>query len=85
MVRLNKVPLAVLVTLFIAWQVVPRFWFPPDPMVLEQDSDRIGWGTASEGTEVALDIYERVNDERVRRGLSPLAWHDGLADIAGRW
>jgi hypothetical protein len=85
MIRQNKVPLAVLAALFIAWQVVPRFWFPPDPMVLERDSDRIGWASPSEGLEVALDIYERVNDERLRRGLAPLTWHDGLADIAGRW
>ena len=85
MLRQNKVPLAVLAALLIAWQVVPGFWFPPDPTVLERDSDRIGWGPASEGIDIALDIYERVNNERVRRGLSPLVWHPGLADIAGRW
>jgi len=85
MIRQNKVPLAVLAALLIAWQVVPQFWFPPDPMVLEHDSDRIGWGSADEGMDIALDIFERVNDERVRRGLAPLAWHDDLADIAGRW
>ena len=59
MIRQNAVPLAVLAALLIAGQVVPRFWFPPDPMMLEHDSDRIGWGAASEGADAALDIYER--------------------------
>jgi hypothetical protein len=85
MVKQNKVPLAVLAAVVILYRVIPQFWFSPDPIMLERDSDRIGWGSASEGSEVALDIYERVNDERVRRGLVPLAWHDGLADVAGRW
>jgi len=85
MIRQNKVPLAVLAALLIAWLVVPSQWGAPDPMALEQDSERIGWGAASEGSDIARDIYERVNDERIERGLSPLAWHPGLADIARRW
>ena len=54
-------------------------------MLREQDSDRIGWASASEGVDIALDIYERVNHERLHRGLAPLSWHDGLGEIAGRW
>ena len=34
---------------------------------------------------VARDVYVRVNDERRARGLLPLEWHEGLADIARRW
>jgi len=47
MIRQNKVPLAVLAALLIAWLVVPSQWGAPDPMALEQDSERIGWGGAA--------------------------------------
>lgn len=58
---------------------------PSSPASLEQDSDRIGWSNAMEADAVARDVYVRVNDERRARGLSPVEWHEGLADIARRW
>lgn len=85
MIRQNKIPLAVLAALLVVSYAFPRFWSPPDAMLLGRDSDRIGWASASEGVDIALDIYERVNHERLHRGLAPLSWHDGLAEIAGRW
>ena len=42
MIRQNKVPLAVLAALLIAWVVVPSEWGAPDPMAPEQDTERIG-------------------------------------------
>jgi len=58
---------------------------PSSPSTLERDSDRIGWSDATEADAVARDVYVRVNDERRARGLPPLEWHEGLADIARRW
>ncbi|MCZ7528698.1 MAG: CAP domain-containing protein [Acidimicrobiia bacterium] len=41
-------------------------------------------GSARE-QEIARDMFDRVNDERVRRGLPALAWDDGLAGSARSW
>ena len=58
---------------------------PSSPSSLERDSDRLGWSDAIEADAVARDVYLRVNDERRARGLPPLEWHEGLADIARGW
>jgi hypothetical protein len=52
---------------------------------IERASERIGWTTAIESDHLARDVFERVNDERVERGLPPLGWHDGLANVARAW
>lgn len=67
--------------------VVPlaSWLIPSSPSALERGSDRIGWSDAMEADAVARDVYVRVNDERRARGLPPLEWHEGLADIARRW
>jgi uncharacterized protein YkwD len=52
---------------------------------LQTGSEQIGWGDAHDADALARDIYERVNDERAARGLSPLVWHEGLAAIARGW
>jgi uncharacterized protein YkwD len=38
--------------------------------------------TATEIREFELGVFELSNRERAKRGLPPLIWHDGLADIA---
>jgi uncharacterized protein YkwD len=38
-----------------------------------------------EADERARDIHARVHDERVKRGLPPLARHEGLAQLAPAW
>jgi len=51
----------------------------------EGSSVEIGWTPAIESYRLAEDIEQRVNDERRERGLRPLVWHEGLADLARRW
>jgi uncharacterized protein YkwD len=34
------------------------------------------------GSEFEMRVFELTNIERVNNGLPPLAWHNGLADIA---
>ncbi|HVM14291.1 MAG TPA: CAP domain-containing protein [Egibacteraceae bacterium] len=55
------------------------------PPPTEAESRRIGWEAASEFEDLAHDIYERVNDERLARGLHPLAWDRDLAVLAQGW
>lgn len=64
---------------------VPGLLFPPTPADLERDSDRIGWTGATDSEDIARDIAGRVNDERVARGLAPLVWHEGLAELSRSW
>jgi hypothetical protein len=41
----------------------------------------------ADGAEVAIarDVFARINDERVARGVAPLAWDDSLAAGATAW
>ena len=75
----------VLAALILAFPVVA--WLAPGPSSsgMERASERIGWSDPVEADPLAHDVYTRVNDERSARGLPPLEWHDGLADIARRW
>lgn len=57
----------------------------PDPLTLARQSRDLGWTAAAANTDLALDVFERVNDERTARGLDPLVWHPGLAALAGTW
>jgi uncharacterized protein YkwD len=52
---------------------------------VERASAGIGWTPAIESYQLAEDIERRVNDERIERGLQPLVWHEGLADLARQW
>lgn len=52
---------------------------------VEAASPEIGWTSAIESYRLAEDIEQRVNDERKARGLRPLVWHEGLADLARQW
>jgi len=52
---------------------------------LESASEDVGWTPAIESHHLAEDIERRVNDERVARGLRPLVWHEGLAELARQW
>ncbi len=70
--------------LLLAFPVV-SWLLPTSPSAIERDSGRIGWSDPIEADAVARDVYIRVNDERRSRGLPPLDWHEGLADIARRW
>lgn len=54
------------------------------PLTADQSS-RIGWEPASTVTDLAHDVYERINDERAARGLAPLAWDADLSGIAQGW
>jgi uncharacterized protein YkwD len=62
-------------------------WVTPDPRpeVVARGSAQLGWSDAASSRDIALDVYERVNEERLARGLTPLTWHDGLASIAESW
>lgn len=82
----QQVGLAVLaVVLLTAGQWVPRILPGSERTPTAAEARRIGWSPPSESMDLAEDIYVRINDERAARGLPPLAWHDGLAKIAGRW
>lgn len=83
--RTHGRPLLIIVGVLAVFRFVPDLLIPPSPAALEQGSERIGWAPAVESDEIARDIFERVNDERVARGLQPLLWHEGLADLARRW
>lgn len=52
---------------------------------LEGASAQVGWTPALDSHLLAADIEQRVNDERKARGLRPLVWHEGLADLARQW
>lgn len=70
------------IALFTAPAVIGRLW--PDEHTAA-DARRLGWASAAESADIAHDVFHRVNDERAARGLPPLVWHAGLAEIAGRW
>jgi len=52
---------------------------------LEGSTAGVGWTPALESYRLAEDLEQRVNDERMARGLRPLVWHEGLADLARQW
>lgn len=85
MVKRSLVPILLLIAAVSAGVWVP--WITPEPDADEivRQSARLGWAAGAEGRDIALDVHERVNDERTARGLRPLAWHDGLATLAERW
>jgi uncharacterized protein YkwD len=78
-------PAAALVALLAVAEILPALLGEPATVDLEHGSHRIGWSPASESSDLAYDIYLRVNDERLAGGLPPLTWHEGLASIAARW
>jgi uncharacterized protein YkwD len=78
-------PVLILVTVLAMTTYGPDLLFPPSPADLEHNSERIGWTPAIESDDLARDIAVRVNDERVARGLAPLVWHDGLAELSRSW
>ena len=83
-------PILILGVVLLAAQFLPSL-VGADPVVeetmadLEGASAEIGWTTAVESHRLAEDIEQRVNDERTARGLRPLIWHEGLADLARQW
>jgi uncharacterized protein YkwD len=83
--RQNVRPVIALLILVLAYSFMPdlkpRQPFQPSGA----DSTRIGWIDPIETNDLALDIYERVNDERSARGLPRLTWHEGLAEIGRQW
>jgi uncharacterized protein YkwD len=83
--RRNVRPVVVLVILVFGYRFLPDLLPAQQFEPSGRDSARIGWIDPIETSDLALDIYERVNDERSARGLPRLAWHEGLADIGRRW
>jgi uncharacterized protein YkwD len=83
--RQNLRPVIVLVVLVRGYAFFPDLGPTPQFEPSGEESAQIGWLDPGETDELARDIFERVNDERVARGLAPLAWHDDLADMAQRW
>lgn len=83
-------PLLILGGVLVAAQVVPSL-VGSEPArqetieEVERASAAIGWTPAVESIRLAEDLERRVNDERVARGLRPLVWHEGLADLARQW
>lgn len=83
-------PLLLLVVVLLAAQYVPSLvaFEPTDEETIEEleaFSVEIGWTPAIESHRLAEDIEARVNEERVARGLRPLVWHEGLAELARQW
>jgi hypothetical protein len=79
------VPIGVLFVVMLFAEFVPGLFERDDPRQLERYSDAFGWTPATDSRDLAQDVFQRVNDERLARGLPPLAWHVGLANIAERW
>lgn len=83
-------PLLILAVVLLAAQLVPSL-VASEPTEeesieeLESSSMGIGWTPATESHRLAEDIEQRVNEERIARGLRPLVWHDGLAELAREW
>ena len=83
-------PLLILALFLLAAQLLPSL-VGSGPVVeetmedLEGASVEIGWTSAIQSHGLAEDIEQRVNDERRARGLRPLVWHEGLADLARQW
>jgi uncharacterized protein YkwD len=50
-----------------------------------EESRRIGWHAAEQGEALARDVFHRVNDERMARGIRPLVWDEDLAHLARGW
>lgn len=80
-------PLLILGILLIAAQYIPAITTQAamTSAQVEAQSARIGWTSAIESDRLANDIAYRVNEERQARGLQPLVWHEGLADLARLW
>jgi hypothetical protein len=83
-------PLLILAGVLLAAQYVPSLFEnvpAPEESIeeLEGASVEIGWTPAIDSYRLADDIEQRVNDERRARGLRPLVWHEGLADLARQW
>lgn len=79
-------PLLILAAVLIAAQFVPGLFGSEESIEeLEGSSVEIGWTPAVESHRLAEDIEQRVNEERIARGLRPLVWHEGLADLARQW
>ncbi|MFA9430793.1 CAP domain-containing protein [Egicoccus sp. AB-alg2] len=80
------VPVVVVLGLwFVAESIPAPVVDPPDPVTLAAESRRLGWTGPAENQALAEDVFERVNDERIARGLRPLLWHPDLAERAGTW
>lgn len=43
------------------------------------------WGDPVDADQIARDVFDRVNRERVARGALPLVWHEDLAELAREW
>ncbi len=79
-------PVLVIGLLLAATYVVPTF--ATRALTIEEfeaQTQRIGWSPAIDSHHLAMDIANRVNEERKARGLLPLAWDDDLAEMARRW
>lgn len=85
MSRRHILPGLVLLAIWAVSDLLPPVGPPVPPVDLEHGSEPIGWTAAIESDHIARDIFERVNDERVARGLSRLVWDEGLAELSRRW
>lgn len=77
--------IALLVAMAIGARFLPAMLPGPSEEAVIAESSRIGWMDPEAADPIAREIFERVNDERRERGLTPLAWHDGLAELASAW
>jgi uncharacterized protein YkwD len=65
----------------------------PGPVVTDPPADPVEPAPPAEppadaaDAAVAMerDLFERLNDERIARGLAPLEWDDRLAELAREW
>lgn len=79
-------PVVIISALFILAAYLPAITsraMTPEEVSLQ--NQRIGWTSAVDSHHIAMDIAYRVNEERKARGLLPLVWHEGLADLARDW
>jgi uncharacterized protein YkwD len=85
MMKRYVMPIGILLAIMAFGEFLPAVLANPSPGDLERDSERIGWTAPIASRDIAHDVFLRVNDDRVARGLAPLVWHEGLAAIAGTW
>ena len=83
--RLVPVLLLVVGGVWLSSSGLPLDTAPPDPVTLARQSRDLGWTMPADHLDLAMDVFARVNEERVARGLAALSWHPGLAALAENW
>jgi hypothetical protein len=65
--------------------VVVGVWFATggmDHVPTAAETARVGWQPPHDARDIALDMFERLNDERAARAAGLLPWDEELAELA---